>query len=155
MFKHIPHILITFSLFVSLSGMNNVILLVYSNLTNNECSVLLCMCDKSCSCTNKNNTSDALYKIDVIIPTAKNNNTCCPSKEYPGHQSQARVCNCNADADSESIAVLIKSFDKVVFFERSTFLESLLPLRYLPLVKLTPERYLLVTEIFHPPRVIL
>jgi hypothetical protein len=152
MANKILHIIITCCLLLSITEFSKVALLLYSSIHDNGCSVLMCTCSTSCSCSGHASKEQNRNEIPLLIPVEKpSSGSCCPAPNTSDTHSQARVCSCGS-SENPAGTVFVQSLDKVTFIGlQSVSLFNNFSDRFFseaPLLKQNPYP----SDIFHPPK---
>jgi hypothetical protein len=148
------HIIITCCLLLSITETSKVMLLVYSTLHGNGCSVLMCTCSDSCSCSGHTSHEKKETEIPLLIPVDnQKKGSCCPtSAENKNVHTQAKICGCGASTNPAGSA-FVQALDKVTFsgiqpinlfnnFSDRLFTEAN-----------QEKRKPFLNDIFHPPQI--
>jgi len=148
--EKILHILLVFTILMSLSGIDRVLFLSYSAITDSDKAAHFC----SCAACESNENESAEREFCHTGSKADNTSKFChtDSQDHAGSKSGPSICNCNSKSGSPADSVVFNTLDKVAFLESRTIRRFLNQTTLGFFFKESATSFLL-KEVFHPPRI--
>jgi len=148
--EKVLRILLVFTILMSLSGIDKVLFISYSAITNSDKAAHFCSC-AACNFTDSESGESSFCHTGK---EADNTRKFCHTNS--GDRSESKrgpsICNCNSDSGSSAKSVVFNTLDKVVFLESRTIRRLLNQTALGYLYKESATSFLL-KEVFHPPRI--
>ncbi len=144
------HILLVFTILMSLSGIDKVLFLSYTAVTNSQKAAHFC----SCATCNIADSESGEVKFCHTAAKADNSRKFChtDSGDHSKNRHGSSVCSCNSNSGSQTDAVVFNNLDKVAFLQSYKVKRSLIQISLVHSFKESLPSFLL-KEVFRPPKI--
>lgn len=148
--EKILHILLVFTILMSLSGIDKVLFISYSAITNSDKAAHLCSCS-ACSVTDSESGESSFCHTGS---KADNTEKFCHtnSGDHSESKNGTSICSCNSDSGSPQDSVIFNTLDKVTLLESRT-IRRFLNQTTLGYSFIESATSYLLKEVFRPPRI--